>query len=935
VTTERIDIVVREDGSRVVKRNISEIGEAADGTADALSTMQNIMAALVTGAMLKTLADYTGIWTDLNARVARFAGSAANTEAVMGRIMSIAQRTYAPLESTAEIYLENAFALQELGKSTEQTLDYTEAMTNALVVSGAKGQRAQTVISALSKSMLEGKLRGDNWNTVLTQGGRIVEALTAETGKSLTELKVMASAGQLTSDTVFNALINQLDQLREEADDMPATIGDAFVRMRNRIIQVIGELDQRLGGSQIFVKFIDWVNENLEMIIPTLAGIAAAIVTAFAPGIIANFIGQIRGLWILMAAHPIGAVLAVVAGLTTALSLMRNEIKLGIDDTTTLGDVMEAAWESIGPAITSAMDMAATFFSWLGNTSAGTFAEMIDSLAGYENSSEATWLKLLRIVVRVFDMIGGVVRGTMMGVAAFVAHVIEGIGKNFTALGSAVKSAMAGDIAGAMEQLNSNVNVFEGGGEAFGKAFQAEVLNQDANGLESIMDRWLDRAKEIGAARAAATGEEVDLSGSKAYNPVAEVDKNAIKKAQRELEQLKNSLASVLDAADPVAAATRRLAEAQDVLAKATKAGLITQDAAAQAYANLAEMMEDQLDPLRAINKEIDESIALLKMSNRESEIEQQIMQITHSLRRDGVKLSETELGQLRAKLVVEQELNRIAQIRDQLESDSLSRRSADLSEKIGVAGDMVSSGSITSGDAVRSLSNDIPGLSGTSEALAAQQEQYAAYYAAIDEMRAADLLSETSAMQAKLAIFQEQYAGQFQAASDALGALSTLQRSENKKQAAIGKAAAIAQTIIQTYQSATGAFSAMASIPYVGPFLGAAAAAAAVAAGMANVQAIRSQPVGFRTGGSWTVGGSGGIDSQNVSFRASPGEKIHVNTPAQARALERMGEEREERPRGGVTQIINQNFSSKPDYTTTRQMHRDMKKVALTERNR
>ena len=935
MTTERIDIVVREDGSRVVKRNISEIGEAADGTADALSTMQNIMAALVTGAMLKTLADYTGIWTDLNARVARFAGSAANTEAVMGRIMSIAQRTYAPLESTAEIYLENAFALQELGKSTEQTLDYTEAMTNALVVSGAKGQRAQTVISALSKSMLEGKLRGDNWNTVLTQGGRIVEALTAETGKSLTELKVMASAGQLTSDTVFNALINQLDQLREEADDMPATIGDAFVRMRNRIIQVIGELDQRLGGSQIFVKFIDWVNENLEMIIPTLAGIAAAIVTAFAPGIIANFIGQIRGLWILMAAHPIGAVLAVVAGLTTALSLMRNEIKLGIDDTTTLGDVMEAAWESIGPAITSAMDMAATFFSWLGNTSAGTFAEMIDSLAGYENSSEATWLKLLRIVVRVFDMIGGVVRGTMMGVAAFVAHVIEGIGKNFTALGSAVKSAMAGDIAGAMEQLNSNVNVFEGGGEAFGKAFQAEVLNQDANGLESIMDRWLDRAKEIGAARAAATGEEVDLSGSKAYNPVAEVDKNAIKKAQRELEQLKNSLASVLDAADPVAAATRRLAEAQDVLAKATKAGLITQDAAAQAYANLAEMMEDQLDPLRAINKEIDESIALLKMSNRESEIEQQIMQITHSLRRDGVKLSETELGQLRAKLVVEQELNRIAQIRDQLESDSLSRRSADLSEKIGVAGDMVSSGSITSGDAVRSLSNDIPGLSGTSEALAAQQEQYAAYYAAIDEMRAADLLSETSAMQAKLAIFQEQYAGQFQAASDALGALSTLQRSENKKQAAIGKAAAIAQTIIQTYQSATGAFSAMASIPYVGPFLGAAAAAAAVAAGMANVQAIRSQPVGFRTGGSWTVGGSGGIDSQNVSFRASPGEKIHVNTPAQARALERMGEEREERPRGGVTQIINQNFSSKPDYTTTRQMHRDMKKVALTERNR
>lgn len=41
-----------------------------------------------------------------------------------------------------------------------------------------------------------------------------------------------------------------------------------------------------------------------------------------------------------------------------------------------------------------------------------------------------------------------------------------------------------------------------------------------------------------------------------------------------------------------------------------------------------------------------------------------------------------------------------------------------------------------------------------------------------------------------------------------------------------------------------------MASIPYVGPALGAAAAAAAIAAGMANVAQIRSQQTGFMQGG-------------------------------------------------------------------------------------
>lgn len=93
--------------------------------------------------------------------------------------------------------------------------------------------------------------------------------------------------------------------------------------------------------------------------------------------------------------------------------------------------------------------------------------------------------------------------------------------------------------------------------------------------------------------------------------------------------------------------------------------------------------------------------------------------------------------------------------------------------------------------------------------------------------------------------------------ASDFFGQLSTLQRSENSKIAAVGKAAAIAQAIINTYQSATAAYAAMASIPYVGPALGVAAAAAAVAAGLANVAQIRAQPTGGYAEGGYT--GPGG----------------------------------------------------------------------------
>ncbi|HKQ24085.1 MAG TPA: hypothetical protein VJT81_06550 [Burkholderiales bacterium] len=60
-----------------------------------------------------------------------------------------------------------------------------------------------------------------------------------------------------------------------------------------------------------------------------------------------------------------------------------------------------------------------------------------------------------------------------------------------------------------------------------------------------------------------------------------------------------------------------------------------------------------------------------------------------------------------------------------------------------------------------------------------------------------------------------------------------------------IGKAGAIAGAIVDTYKAATGAYAALASIPFVGPALGVAAAAAAVAVGMARVQAIRATTMG------------------------------------------------------------------------------------------
>lgn len=72
-----------------------------------------------------------------------------------------------------------------------------------------------------------------------------------------------------------------------------------------------------------------------------------------------------------------------------------------------------------------------------------------------------------------------------------------------------------------------------------------------------------------------------------------------------------------------------------------------------------------------------------------------------------------------------------------------------------------------------------------------------------------------------------------------ALSALASFQQFKSKEMQAVGKAAAIANTTIATYEGATKAYASLAGIPFVGPALAAAAAGAIIAAGLANVAKI------------------------------------------------------------------------------------------------
>lgn len=118
------------------------------------------------------------------------------------------------------------------------------------------------------------------------------------------------------------------------------------------------------------------------------------------------------------------------------------------------------------------------------------------------------------------------------------------------------------------------------------------------------------------------------------------------------------------------------------------------------------------------------------------------------------------------------------------------------------------------------------------------------------DDYRAANLQAEEAYADAMKAINDAMFADRVKAAQTAMSQLSTLMNSHSRKAFEVGKAAAIANTIINTAQAAMGAYAALASIPIVGPALGIAAATAAGIAGAAQIQQINRTKFNSGTAG-------------------------------------------------------------------------------------
>ncbi|MEO1960063.1 MAG: tape measure protein, partial [Paracoccus sp. (in: a-proteobacteria)] len=276
-----------------------------------------------------------------------------------------------------------------MGLSTTESLDFTEALNNAMVVSGARAERAASVQNALSKAMALGVLSGDDLNTIIQSGGRLAELLAEELGSTVSGLRQLGSDGRITGDVIRNALLGNLTRLREEADSMPATIGDTFTLIGNAALRMVGTWDRMMGTSSAVADVLIMVADNLERLASICIAFAAFMagrwVAAFVVARIATFslATALSALRVALIRTGIGALIVGAGELVYQFTRLVSGAGGFGEAMSLLKDLAVEVWERIRMGAAAAGAAATAMFFDLKADAASGMQSAIESVVGF------------------------------------------------------------------------------------------------------------------------------------------------------------------------------------------------------------------------------------------------------------------------------------------------------------------------------------------------------------------------------------------------------------------------------------------------------------------------------------------------------------------------------------------------------------------------
>lgn len=374
------------DGKEKVKELNAELAKTenvAEQAAGGLGKIGTLLAGFASVAFAKSMLDTADAMQSINSQVRQVVSSEGEYLAVQRQLLEVANNTRASLESTSSLYVSTSRALKDYGYTQQEILQFTEATNNAMTIGGVGAQQQAAALMQLSQALGSGVLQGDEFKSIAEAAPILLDTIAEYMGKSRAEIKKLGSEGQLTADVIFKAISGASEKFGEQAAKMPMTMGQALTVFSNNWQSMVSKLLNDSGAMSGIASIIKLIADNLNLVVPIMAGFAAAIAAATV---------QVLGLNVAMLANPFGLIAVAIGAVIGLISQFGDQIDIFGGGWSNLLDVIQAVWQVITETIGEAI---------------GSIREWFDGLTGWLGESVGGWSALFERVMGIISSVIG------------------------------------------------------------------------------------------------------------------------------------------------------------------------------------------------------------------------------------------------------------------------------------------------------------------------------------------------------------------------------------------------------------------------------------------------------------------------------------------------------------------------------------------------
>lgn len=254
-----------EKGTTSAFDNIKKSVFSADNAVKTLAT--SVGGFYAVSKAVDLAGQYTGLtdqYKNLNSQIRLVTDSQQELIDTRSDLLDLANDTRSQIDGTVRLYSKLSRATEKLGTSEEDLLIITEAINQAIQVSGASAVSADAAMLQFGQGISAGAVRGEELNSILEQTPRLAQAIADGMGVAVGDLKALGAEGAITAEKVIEGLKSQAEQLDKEFSQIEPTVEQSFTVLKNNLAETIGQFDEAVGASEALSKSISGLADAIK-----------------------------------------------------------------------------------------------------------------------------------------------------------------------------------------------------------------------------------------------------------------------------------------------------------------------------------------------------------------------------------------------------------------------------------------------------------------------------------------------------------------------------------------------------------------------------------------------------------------------------------------------------------------------------------------------